>query len=213
VCVVSAGNDGQSSWKYISTPADADSIIAVGSVNANRVYALSSSQGNPADKRIKPDLVALGQSAVVLDPFDGSLTTSSGTSFSSPILCGMVACYWQANPTLTAMQVMDNLRKSGSQYSKPDRVLGYGIPNFFRENSMSFTLFPNPTNLEVTIEINDFLAADYRATLTDMYGRIHWSEPVSSTIQTFSVETLASGMYFLRVGNETKNSVVRFIKQ
>ncbi|MDZ7900136.1 MAG: S8 family peptidase [Arcicella sp.] len=213
VCVVSAGNDGQSNWKYISTPADADSIIAVGSVNANRVYALSSSQGNPADKRIKPDLVAQGQSAIVLDPSDGSLTTSSGTSFSSPILCGMVACYWQANPTLTAMQVMDNLRKSGSQYSNPDRVLGYGIPNFFRENTMSFTLFPNPSNQEITIEINDFLAPDFQATLTDIYGKVHWSKPILNTIQTFSVETLASGMYFLRVGNGGRSSIVRFIKK
>ncbi|MEY4541340.1 MAG: hypothetical protein RLZZ306_3097, partial [Bacteroidota bacterium] len=61
ICVVSAGNDGNSDWKYISTPADADSIITVGSVDANRQYALSSSRGIPTDNRIKPDLVAMGR--------------------------------------------------------------------------------------------------------------------------------------------------------
>lgn len=217
ICVVSAGNDGQAAWKYISTPADADSIITVGAVNANKLYASFSSQGIPTDPRIKPDLVAMGQSAVIIDPQNGKVTTGSGTSFSSPILCGMVACYWQANPTLTAMQVIDNLRKSGNQYSKPDKFLGYGIPILPKllaiqsEETELFKVYPNPTHKLFTIELLEAAHKNYEADLTDISGKIFWSEPLKNRMQTISVEKLTSGIYFLRVGNEERNSVVKVV--
>ena len=217
VCVVSAGNDGQAAWKYISTPADADSIITVGAVTAIKMYASFSSQGLPTDPRIKPDLVAMGQSAVIIDPQNGKVTTGSGTSFSSPILCGMVACYWQANPTLTAMQVIDNLRKLGSQYSKPDKFLGYGIPTLPKilaiqgEETELFKVYPNPSHKTITIELLEINHKDYEANLTDITGRLLWSEPLKNVVQTISVDKLATGIFFLRVGNEEKNNVVKLV--
>ena len=42
----------------------------------------------------------------------------------------MVAGFWQANPTLTAQQVIAALRSTASQATTPDNTLGYGIPNF-----------------------------------------------------------------------------------
>ena len=218
VCVISAGNDGTSAWKYIATPADADSILTVGAVDANKIYARFSSLGIPTDKRIKPDIVAMGQSAAVIPP-NGNVSTASGTSFSSPILCGMVAGYWQANPTLTAMQVMENIRKSGSQADKPDKILGYGIPNLFKalaiqEEVLSFyRVYPNPTKAEITVEINDFTGKNYEAILMDIAGKIHQNEIIKNRIQTISVDKMPSGIYFLRVGNEEKSSVVKLIKE
>jgi serine protease AprX len=131
----------------------------------------------------------------------------------------MVACYWQANPALTAMQVIDNLRKSGSQYTKPDKVLGYGIPNFFgplavtSEVTELFKVYPNPTNKTLTIELMEANYKNYEANLTDVSGRTFWSEPLKNATQTISVEKMASGVYFLRVGNEERNSVVKLIKE
>jgi serine protease AprX len=219
VCVVSAGNDGNSAWKYISTPADADSVITVGAVNANRQYASLSSQGIPTDPRIKPDLMAVGQSAVIIDPTNGRVSTGSGTSYSSPILCGMAACYWQANPSLTAMEVINNLRKSGSQFSKPDKVLGYGIPYPIKalavqgEETELFKAYPNPAKANITIELNDTSIKNYEANLTDIAGRILFSENFKNRIQTISVEKIPTGVYFLRVGNGEKSSVVKVVKE
>lgn len=218
VCVVSAGNDGNGAWKYVSTPADADSVLTVGAVDANKLYARFSSQGIPTDIRIKPDVVAMGQSAAVIPP-NGNVSTGSGTSFSSPILCGMVAGYWQANPTLTAMQVMENVRKSGSQASRPDKILGYGIPFLFKalaideEVSSFYKVYPNPTKAEFTLEINDFTGKNYEATLMDISGRIHRNEIIKNRVQRISVEKMPSGIYFLRVGNEEKGSVVKLVKE
>jgi serine protease AprX len=218
VCVISAGNDGNGSWKYISTPADADSVLTVGAVTANKTYAAFSSLGIPTDKRIKPDVSAMGQSAAVVVP-SGSVGTASGTSFSSPILCGMVAGYWQANPTLTAIQVMDNIRKAGSQAVSPDKTLGYGIPNLYKvlavqgEINDVFKAYPNPTNEDITIEINDFTGRNYEALLVDISGKILWNENIKNRVQTFSVKNLTTGQYFLRVGNSEKSSVVKLVKE
>ena len=218
VCVISAGNDGNGAWKYVSTPADADSVLTVGAVDMNRLYARFSSLGIPTDKRTKPDVVAMGQSAAVIPP-SGSVSTASGTSFSSPILCGMVAGYWQANPTLTAMQVMENVRKSGSQAAKPDKILGYGIPNLFKvlaiqeEVSSFYKVYPNPTKAEITVELNDFTGKNYEATLMDVAGRIYQNETLKNRVQMFSLEKMPSGIYFLRVGNEEKSNVVKLIKE
>ncbi|MES2518048.1 MAG: S8/S53 family peptidase [Bacteroidota bacterium] len=218
ICVISAGNEGNDAWQYIGTPADADSVISVGAVTATKAYATFSSLGIPTDKRIKPDLVAMGQSAAVVSP-NGIVTTSSGTSFSSPILCGMIAGYWQANPTLTAMEVIDRARKSGSQYANPDNKLGYGIPSLFKilavqgEITELFRVYPNPAKNEIILELNDFFGKKYEANLTDISGRGYLNESIKNQIQVISIEKLQSGIYFLRVGNDEKSNVVKFIKE
>ena len=50
----SAGNSGNNSWYYIGAPADADSILSVGSVNANGLSSSFSSYGPSSDGRVKP---------------------------------------------------------------------------------------------------------------------------------------------------------------
>ena len=218
VCVISAGNEGNDAWKYEGTPADADSVLAVGAVDINKLYVKFSSLGIPTDKRIKPDVVAMGQGAAIVSP-SGTVTTGSGTSFSSPILCGMVAGYWQANPTLTAMQVMENVRKSGSQADKPDKILGYGIPNLFKVLSIEgevtdfFKVYPNPAKAEITIEIENFIGKNYEASLIDISGKVQYNETLEKRVQTISVEKIPTGIYFLRVGNEDKRGVVKLIKE
>ena len=57
---------------------------------------------------------------------------NNGTSFSSPIMAGMAACLWQALPTWSSTSIMRAIELSGSQVSKPDSLLGYGIPDFVK---------------------------------------------------------------------------------
>ena len=54
-----------------------------------------------------------------------------GTSFSTPLVTGLVACLWQALPEKTAREIIDLVRQTGSQHEKPDNIFGYGIPNFW----------------------------------------------------------------------------------
>ncbi|MDR5590760.1 S8 family serine peptidase [Christiangramia sp. SM2212] len=127
--VVSAGNRGDESYfKNIGAPSDAN-VLSIGAVDKNRNYAFFSSIGPSADGRIKPDLAAQGLDIISIDQFD-NLVQGSGTSFASPILAGSIASFWQADPSLTNLEVMDLLKASASQFENPDFKLGYGIPNF-----------------------------------------------------------------------------------
>ena len=129
LCVTSAGNEGDEKWKYITSPADADSTLTVGAVSGEGMIANFSSLGPTSDGRIKPELVAQGAFVWVLLPKQG-VTFSFGTSFSGPIVAGAVACLWQAHPKCSNMEIIDAVIKTADRYSHPDNEYGYGIPNF-----------------------------------------------------------------------------------
>ena len=142
VVVISAGNSGNDpSWQIITAPADADSVLAIGAVTRTGAYASFSSRGNSADGRIKPDVVAVG-SGTALCNTSGFASTSNGTSFSAPLVAGLVAGFWQANPYLTAQEVTRAIRKSGHLFSSPTIQLGYGYANFSRANTTVLNDFP-----------------------------------------------------------------------
>lgn len=91
ILVCSAGNSGAGSWKKITPPGDADNVLTVGAIDKRAVLATFSSVGNTADHRVKPDVVAVGVGSDVIRT-DGNQGRANGTSFSSPIMCGMVTC-------------------------------------------------------------------------------------------------------------------------
>lgn len=131
VLVCSAGNSGMGSWKKITPPADADNVLTVGAIDKRGELAPFSSVGNTADGRVKPDVVAVGLGADVMRT-DGNQGYASGTSFSSPIMCGMVACLWQACPSLTAKELIELVRRAGDRASCPDNIYGYGVPDLWK---------------------------------------------------------------------------------
>ena len=135
ILVNSAGNNGMGPWKKITFPADAHDILTVGAVTEENKNAPFSGVGNTADGRIKPDVVALG-SPTVLVSSRGTVIEDMGTSFSTPLVCGLVACLWQALPSLSPQQIMELVRQSGDNHLHPDNIFGYGIPNFHQALTM-----------------------------------------------------------------------------
>ena len=131
ILVCSAGNSGAGSRKKITPPGDADNVLTVGAIDKRAVLATFSSVGNTADHRVKPDVVAVGVGSDVIRT-DGNQGRANGTSFSSPIMCGMVTCLWQACPTLTAKEVIELVRRSGDRAGFPDNIYGYGVPDMWK---------------------------------------------------------------------------------
>lgn len=125
--VNSAGNDRTASGHLIA-PADGDSIVTVGAVDATGVVTWFSSPGPTADGRIKPDVAALGQSNRVVDPEnDLAYRNASGTSFSCPLVTGVAALVLERVPGLLPMQVLEALRATAGQAATPDNDTGWGI--------------------------------------------------------------------------------------
>lgn len=132
----SAGNEGDDNkWKTIITPADADSILAVGGIEPSLTsykHIAFSSFGPSADGRQKPNICAFGY-AEVADPHNDDKTTFAyGTSFASPLAAGFAACALQAvreqGLNFSAMQMKSEIEQSGDLYPYCDYAFGYGVP-------------------------------------------------------------------------------------
>ncbi len=126
----SAGNSGMGQWKKIGVPADAHDILTVGAIAPSYKIAAFSSVGPSQDGRVKPDVVALGSPAQLISG-RGRLTQDMGTSFSTPVVCGLVTCLWQGLPDKTAKEIIDLVRLSADSYLQPTNIYGYGLPNFW----------------------------------------------------------------------------------
>lgn len=166
--VCAAGNEGGGPWNYVGTPGDADSVLAVGAVNPSGGFASFSSHGPNSSGMVKPSVAAQGQSSVVADWNSNGTVLENGTSFASPILCGMVACLWQAHPQISNMQLFKYIEQSANQYTHPDTLLGYGIPDFCAANlSMGVQ--------EQADISHDFLSGLYPNPFSDSFDFIYWS--------------------------------------
>ncbi len=116
------------------SPADADSILAVGIVDASLQHCLYSCTGPAADGRIKPDLASVGPMAGCRVPTSDTRTEAefeaqAGTSFAAPVIAALAALVWQAGGLPVAHQVRGALMLAGHRAQNPDNNLGYGVPN------------------------------------------------------------------------------------
>jgi subtilisin family serine protease len=134
--VNAAGNDGlDPQWRTIGTPADSDSVLAVGGLDPdNYLHIGFSSYGPTADRRLKPNVTAYG---TVLAAAPGGFVRTQGTSFASPLLAGFAACAWQQNRSLTAMQLFQQIQAAADLYPYYDYAHGYGVPRatYFTNNT------------------------------------------------------------------------------
>jgi serine protease AprX len=225
IVVNSAGNTGGSGWPKVTFPGDADSIITVGAVDASITLANFSSIGPSADGRIKPDVVAQGVASVVANG-GGSIGTSNGTSFSSPITAGMVACLWQANPSKKNMEIIQAIKESATLYATPNNQFGYGIPDFCAAKNMllgittstsannSISLASsNPFDSEIKLNISSTSNRTMTIELIDLLGKIVYKNTISVSANTplqyaINTSTVNSGVYTIRVSSdETENKL------
>ena len=173
----SAGNSGNDSWHYIGAPADGDSVFSIGAVNGSGVYTYFSSTGPTYDGRIKPNVVAKGQGTTIVNPWTGAIYTGNGTSFSSPVTAGMVACLWQANPGKSNIEIMEAIQQSASQANNPDSLLGYGIPNYMVANRLLA-----PVIHSISLDVKVILEGPYNGTdmNTQFAGEIPLNQPYTN---------------------------------
>lgn len=221
IVVASAGNEGDKVEPHVGVPADGISVLTVGAVNSSRTVANFSSIGPSFDGRVKPDVMAQGQAAFVSDP-SGNIGTADGTSFSGPIMAGMVACLWQAYPNKTNKEIKDLIIKSADKYLAPTTQYGYGIPNFslalssgLGVNDFSKTdifLYPNP--------VNDFSTVSFSGNFTEgvfqiytILGQKIMEQTITNTSPTISLKTLQSGVYIYKMDYNGNTKTGKLIKQ
>lgn len=222
----SAGNEGLTEWKHIVAPADGTEVIAVGAVDSERKYATFSSMGPGAGGLVKPDLAAMGRGTAVQSSF-GSVVPRSGTSFASPVMAGMAACLWQANPDVPAAEIRRIMQIAGHQHNKPDHLLGYGIPDMHLAHMIlnqfnvpddpaanSWTLFPNPFSDRITLIPETAINRKTDFEVFTLSGQLmeRFSEYTGSYTRTFRLAHLTPGVYLIRISTENTSEVHKLVK-
>lgn len=228
IVVASAGNSGNDAWQYVGAPADGDSVFAIGAVTPEGGYASFSSRGPTADGRVKPDVSAQGQQTIILSFVDGEVRTASGTSFSGPLVAGLMACLWQAHPDKSAWDIIEAVRKSAHQYDSPDGFLGYGIPNFMNAHTALLSAlpataneliaFPNPFADRFQLTIPAGSAAMASLSLSNTAGQTVWERLVDLpadtryTVTSDNLSALPPGAYQLTLLRNGEPQTITIIK-
>ncbi|XOV93737.1 MAG: S8 family peptidase [Bacteroidota bacterium] len=222
--VTSVGNDGTE--KPVLSPADSPDVLAVGATTYTGGRASFSTTGPTADGRLKPDVSAVGQGTIVIDK-NASIAPGNGTSFSSPLIAGLVALVIEAYPDLTVSQLLNLIRITGNQIQSPDNQLGYGIPSYSRiESNVNETLlgfedvqsnikiYPSPFEDQFSIEGNLSSFNSYQ--LYDLWGKVILSGNIDPGIEELKIhfeEPVKQGLYLFILQSGNNKSVFKVIKR
>ncbi len=228
VIVNSAGNEGfNASHNTLGAPADGDSVIAVGAVDASGGRVGFSSVGPTTLGRIKPDVMAMGYAVTAANSSNTSgYVLVSGTSFSCPLTAGVCALMLSAHPGLTPAQVRWALKMTASQAGSPDNLYGYGIinaldaVNYFGITGTPDTTttvdqfalyqnYPNPFNSNTKIAFDIYKPGNVKITVYNVLGQkirtlFNGYQPTGPNHvewdgKNSTGSTVSSGIYFYRL--------------
>ncbi len=219
----SAGNQGNDPWFYITAPCDGRNVLCVGAVDSFKTITAFSSRGPSSDGRIKPDVVAMGRRNTVPSS-DGKLMRGNGTSFSGPLVAGLVACLKQAHPNVSNSNLFNAILKSCNQYSAPDNEYGYGIPNAIVADSIlrkltsssnkkktssisNLEIFQvSPSILKITAQPN----SNYF--VINQEGKIVTQGVLNNWINFIDISELNSGLYYLSNSYQSHTQTKKWFK-
>ena len=214
--LVAAGNSGQVTWHYITTPADNAKVFTIGSVDAAGVSSGFSSYGPNAAGIVKPDASARGSLSTTVN--NNSTTVVSGTSIATPIAAGGVACLIQAFNTMNRDQMRVRLRQTASLSPGHTDQMGFGILNFgsFYNNVLNtsdlvkkkdIAIFPNPVKNILNI------ASESEVLSLEIYDHLGRLITKSSHQKSVKVEDFAKGVYYLKIQTDAETYYEKFIKE
>jgi hypothetical protein len=84
-----------------------------------------------------------------------------------------------------------------------------GVTEFGLQSNF-VSIYPNPTNGLVTIETKNGNSGAIE--IMDLSGKIIFTETIISTTTEINMSTLAAGVYFVKIKNETSSEVIKLIK-
>src|SRR5690606_1830217 len=138
-----------------------------------------------------------------------------GTSFSSPIMAGAMACFIQAFPDIDPLILRQKVRASANHFTNPTNQIGFGIPNFEEAYNLMLSvseenikdqikIYPNPTSGTLNISSEKEVK---NIQLISSEGKLMKKNLSSNQID---MNGLPNGIYFLKI--ELSNGRIQFEK-
>lgn len=228
IVTVSAGNEGDKPWKYLSSPADAADIFTVGAATSSGSASVFTSFGPSSDGRVKPDLCAKGTATAYVNS-GGNVSTGNGTSYASPVMAGMLACYLQFVKSnisnYTVASIRQAVLKSASLYATPSTQLGYGFPDF--QVAMNNILITNnlqnnkTSNIQLLYHIDskqiklkipfELFDNTMRIRIVNLTGDVVVDKSIYTIDTELPTNNLLPGIYVANIQGKKINNSIKFI--
>nr|WP_295280256.1 S8 family peptidase [uncultured Blautia sp.] len=126
VIVTAAGNKGPRPGS-VTAPGSSKKVITVGSSDLLEGKSAISGRGPTEECVCKPDIVAPGSKIMSCLPGKPySYGIKSGTSMSTPLVSGAIACALEKNPELTNTEIKTMLMNSADDMGLPRNLQGWG---------------------------------------------------------------------------------------
>lgn len=223
---VSAGNEGNKTWRYISAPSDGANVLGVGAMNKDTTAASFSSYGPAFGGQTKPNVSAIGWNTY-MQLSSGTLGYANGTSFSSPVMAGMAACYWQSVRHVPAAEIKKTIEKFSHLYSNPHSQLGFGVPDFEKawwyyfpmgiadlEESVDWLVYPNPVVDDLVLQKKSANSGKTDVAIFSVDGKVLMQKTFSDG-NRFVIEgmnQLPVGILILKISSEGKTESFKLSK-
>ncbi|MEN3322659.1 T9SS type A sorting domain-containing protein [Mariniflexile soesokkakense] len=134
-------------------------------------------------------------------PNTGAWTTWLNTNFTLNLS--------QGNNTIRFTSLTDS---GAANLDRLDICSGEALSVIQASSESNFSLYPNPTHTQVTLELKEDIAKNAFIQLYDSTGRLIINQPLKDSKQSLNLQGLSSGVYLIKVSNFNKHIVKRIIK-
>ena len=193
------------------------------------LYDLGAQEGDSWVIKVGTESLVMHVDAVDLYEYDGRLfkmlrVSDDDDIFSGNILCGVghlssffpeklmtcgkgfrvhgLRCYWKFGDLVFTI----NRGDCDAIYTDLHNGIEEGGPS---TGSVTFTIYPNPTNGVLTIQHSSFRIQNSAFRITNLIGQTIQTGSLTAENQQIDVSDLPQGMYFITVGDATRKFVVR----
>jgi PKD repeat protein len=144
-----------------------------------------------------------------------TLTATGGTAFTWAPVTSTVASV-VISPTVTSNYTVTSTGTTcpswtwTAVFTQSVQTCGTGVVKN-AASGISFNLYPNPTNGDFTIELNNGTTKTIE--ILDMTGRMVYTSTTSSDKVNCNLSALAKGIYYVRVQSNNSIEVAKIVKQ